>query len=289
MTALLMLTLCVVAMAQDPIRVDVEVVQVHATVTDPRGRFVTNLKPANFQIFEDGKSQKVDAFTADDSPLSIGFVFDRADAAAKLLALEFLKAGNLLNEYFIVEFDTEARVVEDYTRDPRRLAQYESTVVKHPDNAAIDAIYLGLDKLRSGKNPRRVLLVFTPGGLLKSRHSSSEARTLARQLDVQVFGIASTPPDVRGVVKGTESGLDVMNLVGGQYFGAALGADAVDTTRKIAVALRNQYSIGYRSTNTQRDGKYRRFTVKLAIDGNPDLLVHTRDGYYAPGPEGGLQ
>jgi len=301
------------ARAQDTIKVAVETVQVHATVTDFNGRFVTNLKSGDFKVYEDGKEQKVDAFTSDDSPLSVGILFDvnglMGDnfALAKQAALTFLKTGNFNNEYFLIEFNNQPQIAADFTRDLETLENHVPRLQKTKESSAIDAINLGLEKLRNGSNPRKVLLLFSSGGYSRNEHRTAQVQNLARQLDVQIFGVtlvmpamsatnadpmecAGVTPGVCGVHvlgSGFETGLDIISSVGGEGFASDSAPDFVTISRRIGVALRNQYILGYQSTNPVHDGKYRSLQVKLAIRDVPDLKVHTRDGYYAFGTEGG--
>jgi Ca-activated chloride channel homolog len=274
----------------DVIRVNVEMVQAYTTVTDVKGRFVTNLKAGNFRVSEDGKEQQIDAFSSDDSPLSVGILFDVNGTMgdnlplAKEAALSFLKAGNFKNEYFLLEFNDKPQITVDYTNDLGKLKNHTSLLRRSRNDGAMDAIYAGLEKLRNAKNPRKVLLVFTTGGDLKNEHKIAQVRNLAAQLDVQIYGISIADINAHGYDEGT-SGMEVVDSVGGEVFAPDTGADFLTTCRKIAVALRNQYVIGYQSTNAAHDGKYRRLKVKLTLDDAPELFVHTRGGYYARGPE----
>jgi Ca-activated chloride channel family protein len=277
--------------AQDTFKVNVESVQVYATVTDVNGRFVTDLERPDFRVFEDGKEQQIDAFSSDDSPLSVGILFDSDGEMgsnwniAKQAALAFLKVGNLANEYFLIEYSAKPQVTEDYTADLDKLAAYSHKIKGSANDGGLDAIYAGLEKLRDARNPRKVLLVFTSGGFLKSQHSAAAVRTLARQLDVQIYGITLIKSDFHGTPGGRDSGETLIGSVGGQTFTPDNGRDFLNTGRKVAVGLRNQYILGYHSTNPKHDGKYRRLEVKLALENAPHLNVQTRNGYYSMEPE----
>ena len=104
-----LLLVALLCFAQDVLKVNVETVQVHTTVTDLKGRFVTGLEAKHFTVAEDGKRQQIDSFSADDAPLSIGILIDvtgtmgRNLPLARQAALTFLRAGNLANEYFVIE------------------------------------------------------------------------------------------------------------------------------------------------------------------------------------------
>ena len=299
----------VFAFAQDTLKVNVETVQVYANVTDLKGRFVTGLKSDNFKVFEDGKEQKIDGFTSDDSAVSAGIVIDVNGLmgdnfpAARQGALEFLKTGNLRNEYFVVEYSDKAEVTVDYTRDLSALEKLAAPTLRQTKTTAVlDAIRIGVEKLQTAHNPRKALLVFASTGVMKSESKTSQVRDLARRLDVQLLGVTLTPSAPAGapvgysptaiqsdVEMGSEPTLDVMNDLGGDGFAADSAPDLLTLCQRIAVGLRNQYILGYQPTNSAHDGKYRRLQVKLEVKNVPDLIVHTRAGYYALGPEGGLQ
>ena len=277
----------------DVLRVQVELVQVYATVTDMQGRNVINLKQEHFQIFEDGVEQEIQAFYADDAPFSVGIVFDAGSGMKKHLevakesVLLFLKMGNIKNEYFFLEFTETPTITIDFTTDILQLQNHHEFLPSEGRNKAIhDAVYMGLEKLEDASNPSKLLLIVTSGGDTHSRKSVADVRELARQRDVQIYGVsppvevdlhASEPPVI---------GAALIESLGGQGYAAAAGYDFQDLCMRIAVAVRNQYAFSYVSTNPERDGKFR--TIRLQVnlpEGMPELFVHTRSGYYAPGGE----
>lgn len=151
------------------------------------------------------------------------------------------------------------------------------------DKALYDALFMSLDKLRSSQRRRNVVLVLTTGGTMKNEHSAAQVRNLARQLDAQIFGV-DFPPDlnVSGDIDGKQSAADAVGPLGGQNFVATSAVGYLNVCRKIAIGLRNQYELSYRSTSGAHDGKYRRVQVKLHLPkGAPELFVQARDGYYA--------
>ena len=176
-------------------KVDVELVQVYATVTDSEGRFVRDLKQEHFQISEDGVDQRIEAFSSDDVPASVGIILDVSGSmkpnipVAKEGAMTFLDAGHLDNEYFLVEFNNKAEITEDFTSDLMALRNHTQFLPATKNKSVYDALYAGLDKLRDGVNPRKLLLVLTSGGSIVGEHKPSEVRNLARQLDAQIFSV----------------------------------------------------------------------------------------------------
>jgi Ca-activated chloride channel family protein len=272
-------------------RVNVDLVQVHATVSDLDGRYVIGLGKEHFQVLEDGVEQEIQTFASDDVPFSLGIIVDVGKGVeqqlqvAKEAAALFLKAGNVANEYFVIEFNEKPFVTIDYTRDVMRLQNIEEFLPSTRDKAILDAIHLGLEKLEEARNPGKLLLVITAGGDTNSERTAADVRELARQQNVQIYGVS--PPidiDVWGRVdRPPVIAADIIESIGGRGFGSVAGFDLQDVCRRIAVAVRNQYVVGYRSTNPARDGKFRKVDVKLNLTkGLPELFVHTRSGYYAP-------
>lgn len=283
------------AFGQQPLqtlKVNVELVQVYATVTDTRGRYVRDLKREHFQVLEDGVEQKLESFAFDDVPVSTGVILDVGGSmkdnlgVAREGAMTFLKAGHLDNEFFLVEFNDKAELTEEYTRDLTTLQNHMQFLPSKMTKAPYDAIHLGLEQLKDAINPRKILLVMTSGGYIKNAHKASEVRNLARQMDVQIFNVAlPIDTDLHGEINDIAAASDVIEPIGGRNFVAADAQDYFSICRRIAVAVRNQYAITYRSTNSAHDGKFRKIQIRLsAPKGAPELIVQTRDGYYAQEP-----
>ena len=285
----------IAAFGQEPLqtlKVNVELVQMYATVTDTRGRYVRDLKREHFQVLEDGVEQKLESFASDDVPVSAGVILDVGGSmkdnlgVAKEGAMTFLKAGHLDNEYFLVEFNDKAALTEEYTRDLTTLQNHTQFLTSEKNKAPYDGIHLGLQQLKDAINPRKILLVMTSGGYIKNQHKASEVRNMARQMDVQIFNVAlPIDTDIHGEISDLAEASDVIEPIGGRNFVAADAQDYFSICRRIAVAVRNQYAITYRSTNPAHDGKFRKVQIKLnAPKGAPELIVQTRDGYYAQEP-----
>jgi Ca-activated chloride channel family protein len=143
-------------------------------------------------------------------------------------------------------------------------------------------VYLGLNKLKESSNPKRALLLISDGDDNHSRYTLSNVRDFLREQNVQIYAI-----DVTGSAFFTAGTLNQMtNLSGGQTFYPGNGASMADICRKIASELKNQYVLGYRSTNTAKDGAWRRIKVAVNLPKTPyanvALTVRAKQGYYAP-------
>jgi len=286
----LALSLTVISSAQNrqqTVKVDVDLVQVYATVTDEFNHYVVGLEPQNFEVYEDKIQQKIEAFSAEDVPLSVGIILDVSGSMkpnlllAKDAAVTFLKLGNPEDEYFLVEFSDRAQVTQDFTADITKLQNHIAFTPSKGMTALFDALYLGFEKVRSGSNPRKFLLVITDGGENHSHYSFSQVRDYAKEQDVQVYWIQIAGG---GGIPTSGTVGDIVEMTGGRRFFARSPFDLEDICTKIAIEVKNQYVIGYHSSNGMRDGKYRRIRMKVnPPKGMAQLFVRAKEGYYAPG------
>ncbi len=273
------------------IRVDVNLVLVPATVTDPMNRLVTGLERGNFEVYDNNVGQVIKSFSTEDAPVTIGIVFDLSGSmgskfvrARKALS-EFMRTSNPKDEFFVVGFNDRPAVIVDYTSD---VDDVEARMVMlRPENrtALIDAIYLGVNKLREAKYDRKALLVVSDGGDNRSRYTEGELRKLVRESDVQIYSIgifeqyAPTMEEELGPLLLA----DVCNMTGGRLFRVIDAGDMGDIAERISAELRNEYVIGYRPSEVKQDGNWRKLKIRLVPPpGLPPLTVHNRQGYYAP-------
>jgi Ca-activated chloride channel homolog len=273
------------------IRVDVNLVLVPATVTDPMNRLVTGLEKDNFEIYDNNVGQVIKSFSTEDAPVTIGIVFDLSGSmtskftrARKALS-EFLRTSNPQDEFFVVGFNDKPAVIVDYTSE---VDDVEARMVMlKPENrtALIDAVYLAVNKLRDAKYERKALLIISDGGDNRSRYTEGELRRAVRESDVQIYSIgifdqfAATPEEQQGPMLLTE----VCDMTGGRLFQVSDLGDLGDIAERISAELRNEYVIGYRPSEVKRDGNWRKLKIRLVPPpGLPPLTVHNRQGYYAP-------
>jgi len=253
---------------------------------------VTDLKPEAFEVWEDKVQQSIAYFSEEDVPLSLGVIFDISGSMKEKLsvardaAVAFLQTGNPDDEYFLVEFSGKPQVTQDFTTDVSRLRNHLMFVPANGMTALYDAVYVGLNKLKDGTNTKKALLLITDGEDNHSRYSFSNVRDFIKEQDVELYAI--------GIVSDYNSGLaagrtgraiieDLTDLTGGRAFFPESIYELPDICTKIAVELKNQYVLGYRSTNEIKDGKWRRISLKIHPPvGMPDMIVRGKTGYYAP-------
>jgi Ca-activated chloride channel family protein len=274
------------------LRVDVNLVRVPTTVTDPLNRIVTGLEKENFALSDNNIPQAIRYFSGEDTPITIGVVFDLSGSMASKFVrarkalTEFLRTSNPQDEFFVVGFNDRPSIIVDYTSDPDDVEA--RMVMLKPENrtALIDAVYLAVDHLRLAKYDRKALLIISDGGDNRSRYTESELERVVRESGVQVYSIgifdnyAPSPEEQMG----PELLKEMCEMTGGRLFNVGSDtADLEDIAERISAELRNQYVLGYTPSEVKRDGSWRKLKVKLTPPpGLPLLTVHFRDGYYEP-------
>lgn len=277
------------------IRVDVELVQVNVTVTDPFSRLVTGLEQENFRVYEDSVEQEVVHFSSEDVPISIGVIFDLSGSMAnkvdkaRLAAVQFFKTANPQDEFFLVSFNDRAQLISKFTNSVEELQTRLMYTRAHGRTALLDAIYLGLSQMRGAHNAKRALLIISDGGDNHSRYNENDIKNFVKESDVQLYAMGiydpigyrnRTPEELNGPSLLSE----VTEMTGGRVFPVENLNDLPDVAAKIGMELRNQYVLGYKPSNRQRDSKWRKIKVKLRPPkGLPPLSVYAKTGYYAPG------
>jgi Ca-activated chloride channel family protein len=278
------------------LKIDVDLVLVNATVTDSLNRYVSGLEQEHFQLWEDRVEQKVQYFSAEDVPISVGVIFDVSGSmkdklqTATAAAGTFLRTGNPDDEYFMISFSNKPQVASDFTTDITRLQNKLIFSAAKGMTAMYDAVYLGLEKVKEGTNPKKALLLITDGEDNQSRYTFSQVRDFVKEQDVQIYAIGIVD-DWSSQLSAGHTGRalveELAELTGGRAFFPNSVYDLEDICTKIAVELKNQYVIGYQSTNKAEDGKWR----KLRMQVNPPkgisrLSVRYRQGYYGPQADG---
>jgi len=273
------------------IRINVDMVLVPITVTDPMNRLVTGLEKEDFQVYENNGEQKIASFASEDAPVSIGIIFDLSGSMTSKLVrardsiLQFVKTANPEDEFFVIGFNDRPELIEDFTSSTDDIEARLATVRSGHRTALLDAIYYGVQKMKDAKHERKALLVVSDGGDNRSRYTEGEVRSQVRESDVEIYSIgifdpyAATPEERTGPALLNE----LSEETGGRLYRVDDLAEMGDIAEKISTELRNQYVVGYSPKDKNRDGKWRKVKVKLnPPPGLPQLTVHARTGYYAP-------
>ena len=274
-----------------PLRKDVDLVLVTVTVTDPMNRLVTGLEKENFFLTDSGQPQEIRHFSSEDAPISLGVIFDISGSMSNKIdksrdaVVEFFKTANPQDEFFLITFSEKPEVLADFTTSIEDIQSKLVYAVPKGRTALLDAIYLGMNRMRKAKHEKKALLIISDGGDNHSRYTEGEIKSMVREADVQIYAIGlydrdfKTPEEREGPQLLTE----ISDVTGGRTFAIGSPNELADVATKIGIELRNQYVLGYRPTNPTRDGKWRKIKVKLnPPKGLPPLHVYAKTGYYAP-------
>ena len=266
------------------IRVDVDLVVANVTVTDPLGRYVVGLEKEHFRIFENKIEQEVIHFSNARSPVSVGIILDTSGSmendilSARNSVIRFLKQSQDQDEYFLVTFNNRTRLALDFTSRTENIQNEIS--IAHPQGrtALYDSLYLGLEKIREGRNAKKALIMITDGEDNRSRYTFSEVKDFAKESDVQIYIIGE-----RGNLGyGTSIISDITRLTGGRPFFPHNFKQLDYFVDLIHTELRTQYVVGYSPNLSRKDGKWRKLRVRLQPpDGLPPLNIRSRQGYFA--------
>ena len=276
-------------------KADSTLVLIPVSVTDHSNRFVLGLQKADFQILEDGVAQKVVSLSGEDTPLSVGLLYDRSGSMGSKQQTErgavsqFLKTMNPPDEAFLVTFADQAEVAEGFTTHTDGLDLKLAFLQPGGLTALLDAVHLGLREMKQARNPRKALLIVSDGGDNHSQYTARQIQSLVREADVQIFAMGVFEPVLtlgmsNEEVSGPRLLAEIAEQTGGRAFSATDESDLPGVAARIGIELRNQYVLAYQPVNQAKDGKYRQVEVRVNPQpGLPPLKAHWRLGYYAPG------
>jgi len=266
----------------------VDEVLIHASVFDDKNRSLTTLSKSNFAIFENNIPQQITFFSHEDAPVSIGLIIDNSGSMrdkrqeVNEAALNFVRASNPQDEVFIVNFNDEFYRDADFTNQIPKLREGLDRIESRGGTALYDALIASLDYLQQhGKNDKKVLLVITDGADNSSRYTLEEAVRYAQAAKgplIYCVGLIGND-DTRTERNRAKRALKVLaDATGGSaYFPKNFG-DVDSITRQVAAAIRDQYTLAYRSNQTQTGFR----SIRLALVGSNlrHAQVRTRTGYY---------
>jgi Ca-activated chloride channel homolog len=272
------------------IRVNTNLVVLHATAQDHKGALVSGLDKDSFQVYEDGVLQQIKHFSHDDVPVTVGLVIDNSGSMGRkraeviAAALAFARSSNPQDQMFVVNFNEHVRfALPDNTSFTGQVSELEvalSKIITSGQTALYDAIAAALEHLKKGDRDKRVLIVISDGGDNASKHNLAQIMGLAQRADVIVYtiGLFDEEDDDRNPHVLTQLAKDT----GGDVFLPRSLKDVVPICERIARDIRNQYTIAYVPANGKQDGTYRAIQVKAGAAGRGQLSVRTRAGYRAP-------
>ena len=281
------------------ISVDVELVQLPVSVVDRDGVPVIGLDQQHFEVFEDGVRQEMSLFEHEDVPISVGLVIDNSGSMrnkrerVNSAALVFVREGNPEDETFIVNFDDDAYLEQDFTGSIGNLIDTLENVDTRGETALNDAIYLSLEHVEAnGRMDKKAVLVVSDGEDNASKFGFNRVMERLREAEVTVYviGLLELNDQRGGLFRRSPSSRakrelrEIAESTGGQaYFPESLD-EVEELCRRVARDLRNHFTLGYNPTNRAFDGTWREVEVRVNPPrGFPRVEVRTKPGYYAPG------
>jgi len=273
------------------IRSSADLVTVPVTITDNMNRPVTGLDRENFQLFENKQAQEIKNFSSEDTPVSIGIIMDVSGSMVNKLERareavhQFCEASNPQDEFFIITFSDAPRLAADFTDRPEEIENALLAVQPKGRTSLLDAIYMGIRRMKNARYSRRALLIVSDGGDNHSRYSERDVKNAVREADIMIYAVGTYDryATTQEELLGPELLEDVAAVTGGQSYTISNVTEMPQVTRAIGTRLRHQYMLTYRPHMQSRDGKWHKINVKLLLPKkwSTFLRVSARTGYYA--------
>src|ERR1700676_1606922 len=292
------------------VKVNVNVVGLFFNVKDKHGALIPNLTKEDFQVLEDGSPQTIKYFAADSNlPLTLGILIDSSGSQRNVLDMEKQVGGAFLHqiltdkdEAYVIDFNVDAELVQDYTRDVHRLQAALNKVkintgfttgpipgagggpvptANSPGTVLYDAVYLSAHDMLAKEVGRKAMILLTDGEDEGSRLKIKDAIEAAQKADAIVYVLLCADRGFYGF-GGFHGDFEMKKLTqetGGRVIEVGNKIEKLrQAFDQISQELRSQYNAGYVPTNTARDGSFRKVEIKPK---QGDYKIQARSGYYA--------
>ncbi len=266
-----------------PLVITTNMVSVTVTVSDQNRRFVTGLTKNDFEVYDDGVRQDIALFATQDSPLTLGIVYDVSGSMNPLSTQSFRALKGLFeyshsdDEYFVVSFSDRAKLIQDFTSVPNDIINKAVFIKPKGSTALFDAIYLALEKVKQGRHEKKALLIISDGEENSSRYSFGELRKALRETDAQLYAIGLGLGGSLPHITQTSGGLT--------FFPQEYG-EVGDIYTRIALMLRNQYVVGFYPTDEAAAIRWHKLRIKVNAHKHlGKLTLNYRNGYESSAPD----
>jgi Ca-activated chloride channel homolog len=287
--------------AQDTLRVKVSLVTVGVRVTDWLGRDVRGLKAENFSVFDDEVAQKIEFFSNEEQPITLGILLDRSFSMsynakldrAKDAARALVGAAREGSQYFYIAFDDQVKLSADLTDDRHQVETAIDRTALGGGTALYDAVLKGLALSAQAARPRQVLIIISDGADQHSTHVLREVVRAVREAELQVFTIGYFSPEEEAFVRRSADKLTLTDGTvvdnpqyvlkklasesGAESFFPRSDKELSEAVEKITKDLRTQYTLGF-YPSTDDDNHYHQ--LRVAVRGGR-YKVRARPGYSA--------
>ncbi|HVN80855.1 MAG TPA: VWA domain-containing protein [Terriglobia bacterium] len=270
--------------------VNVDLVNVLFTLTDRKGKLVTDLEKSDFHLFEDNRMQTITNFSREtDLPLTIALLIDTSTSIRDKFKFEQEAAMDFLartlrpkkDKALLISFDSAIELVQDYTDDPALLRKAISQIRPGGGTKLLDAIYLACQEKLKAEAGRKIMILISDGDDNLSLETVNSTLEMAQKSDVSIYTISTNSSGFFGISAPKSDKLlkRLADETGGRAFFPFKAEDLSQSFQDIGAELRSQYSLAYRSSNTKRDGTFRAIRIETE---RKNLKVKSRRGYYAP-------
>jgi Ca-activated chloride channel homolog len=269
-------------------RKDVDEVLLHASVVDDKQHIVTTLDRSAFTVFEDGKPQNIISFHHEDIPVSMGIIIDNSGSMREKrnkvnqAALNLVRSSNPKDEVFVVNFNDEYYLDQDFTNNLLKLKEALEKIDARGGTALYDALVASADHLkRFARLDKKVLFLVTDGEDNASNETLEQAvKQLQEENGPSVYAIGILGDEEHP--KRAKRALEILaQRTGGIAFFPKTLDEVDEISRTVAHDIRNQYTIGYKPTNPRGTGGFRTVHVVANAKGHGKMTVRTKSGYYA--------
>ena len=275
------------------IRSGVELVSLNVTVTEGAGKYITDLTEEEFEVYEDGAKQKLTFFSRTQQPISLALLLDTSASMdermgiAQEAAIGFARQLHKDDQAEVIDFDSQVRILQAFTNDAATLEKAIRQTVPNGSTSLYNAIYISLKELKKVKATstadirRQAIVLLSDGDDTSSLIEFEEVLDLAKRSETAIYSIGLRQGEIgRREFKEAEFVLkQLANETGGRAYFVSDARELPKIYQSIWDELSSQYSIAYSSSNTKRDGAWRRVQVRLL---RPNAVGRTKQGYYGP-------
>ncbi|HVF89470.1 MAG TPA: VWA domain-containing protein [Blastocatellia bacterium] len=276
----------------EPVQIHSDLVVVNATVIDAGGQYVHGLKGKEFTIQEDGTTQQVDSFVAEEAPFAAAILIDMSGSMEYKFGLVRGAAASFVDhirdsdQVAVYGFNNEIQTFQDFSNS-RDISEYVWDATAKDVTRMYDCMDLAIESLKKRPERRRALVLISDGWDSSSKASLESVMRKALAEGVTIYTVDLVDDNLlignASYVTPLRRGRAIMQSfateTGGQYLHTPQGEKLESGFTNIVDELRNQYTLAYYSNNDKRDGKWRKLRVDVSRGG---LMVRARRGYYAP-------
>lgn len=276
------------------LRVSVDLVLVPVTVKDALNHPQTKLAREDFRIYDGDCAQQIQYFSNEDSPISVGLLLDVSKSMHDKIDIEraavdqFFKNANPEDDYFVITFNSKPHVLSDVTQSTNGIETELGLVEPGGSTALLDAVYLGISKLRQAKYSRRAVVIISDGGDNASRYKLREIKSIVAESDVMLYAIGifdATPFKSFEEVMGRRWLSAMTDVTGGHTTTIQKVGELPEKSAELSRELRSQYVLGYEPRDRAADGKWHKIKIVVSAPSDTENFhAYYRKGYFAPNP-----